>query len=113
MLLMYACSTERIELYCLVYISYDCPFLFLSRSCPTFPRLKNTCHDETVPTQKCISSRAYKYHGPLYFSFTEKMIVTQLVFAFCVGFSLTQEVSDKKDAIGLDGKDGAGSEKSE
>merc|ERR1719444_138687 len=41
------------------------------------------------------------------------MIVTQLVLAFCVGFSLTQEVSDKKDAIGLDGKDGAGSEKSE
>merc|ERR1719444_581368 len=41
------------------------------------------------------------------------MIVTQLVFAFCVGISLTQEVSDKKDAIGLDGKNGAGSEKSE
>ena len=83
-------------------------FLFLPRSCPTFPRLKNTCHDETVPTPTCISFRAYKYHGPLFFTFTEKMIVTQLVLAFCVGFSLAQEVSDKKDAIGLDGKDGAG-----
>merc|ERR1712147_10257 len=39
---------------------------------------------------------------------TEKMIVTQLVLAFCVGFSLAQEVSDKKDAIRVDGKDGAG-----
>merc|ERR1711983_393246 len=39
---------------------------------------------------------------------TEKMIVTQLVLAFCVGFSLAQEVLEKKDAIGLDGKDGAG-----
>merc|ERR1711983_454715 len=44
---------------------------------------------------------------------TEKMIVTQFVLAFCVGFSLAQEVSEKKDAIGLDGKDVAGSADSE
>ena len=36
------------------------------------------------------------------------MIVTQLVLAFCVGFSLAQEASDKKQALELDGKDGAG-----
>merc|ERR1712095_562 len=42
----------------------------------------------------------------------EKMIV-QLALAFCVGFSLAQEVPEKKDAIGLNGKDGAGSTDSE
>ena len=36
------------------------------------------------------------------------MIVTQLVLAFCVGFSLAQEASDKKQALEIDGKDGAG-----
>merc|ERR1712095_161308 len=44
---------------------------------------------------------------------TVKMIVTQFVLAFCVGFSLAQKVSKKNDAIGLDGKDGAGLENSE
>ena len=41
------------------------------------------------------------------------MIVTQLVLAFCVGFSLAQEAEDKKDAIELEGKDGVGSANSE
>merc|ERR1719507_1827412 len=36
------------------------------------------------------------------------MIVTQLVLAFCVGFSLAQEAPEKKEAVELDGKDGAG-----
>ena len=40
-------------------------------------------------------------------------MIVQLALAFCVGFSLAQEVSEKKDAIGLDGKDGAGSADSE
>ena len=55
--------------------------------------------------------RAYKYDD-LFFSVIEKMIV-QLALALCLGFSLAQEGSDKKDAIGIDGKDGAGSADSE
>ena len=73
---------------------------------PTFSGEKNTRHDETP---KFFSSQAYKYRCPLFlFSFTEKMIVTQLVLAFCVGFSLAQEAPEKKEAVELDGKDGAG-----
>ena len=56
--------------------------------------------------------RAYKYDDLLFFSVIEKMIV-QLALALCVGFSLAQEVSENKDAIGLDGKDGAGLSNSE
>ena len=70
-----------------------------------FPERKNTRHDETP---KSFSSQAYKYQCPLFFSFTEKMIVTQLVLAFCVGFSLAQEAPERKEAVELDGKDGAG-----
>ena len=82
-------------------------FLSLSNSYPTFPRWKNTCHDVTVPTPEPINTLAR------FFSLTVKMIVTQFVLAFCVGFSLAQKVSEKNDAIGLDGKDGAGLENSE
>merc|ERR1711902_361654 len=39
---------------------------------------------------------------------TEKMIVTQLVLALCVGFSLAQEAPERKEAVELDGRDGAG-----
>merc|ERR1711860_60637 len=36
---------------------------------------------------------------------SEKMIVTQLLLAFCVGFSLAIEASDMGEADGLHGKD--------
>merc|ERR1711894_50959 len=36
---------------------------------------------------------------------SEKMIVTQLLMAFCVGFSIAIEASDMREADGLHGKD--------
>ena len=51
---------------------------------------------------------AYKC-TPRFFSVsTQKMIVTPWVLALCVGVSLSQEVTENKDALKLDGKDGAG-----
>ena len=53
--------------------------------------------------------RAYKC-TPRFFSVsTQKMIVTRWVLALCVGVSLSQEVTQaNKDALEMDGKDGAG-----
>merc|ERR1712083_642514 len=39
---------------------------------------------------------------------TQKMIVTPWVLALCVGVSLSPEVTANKDALEMDGKDGAG-----
>ena len=52
--------------------------------------------------------RAYKCTLRFFSVSTQKMIVTPWVLALCVGVSLSQEVTANKDALEMDGKDGAG-----